>query len=111
MAILTSPKVRFTVKQYFRMAEAGVFDDRRVELVDGRILQMHSQANPHRASVTRCMILSSRHFSDTTKFWLVVQSTYVMEKYDAPEPDVYILKCPVGTPDDNQPKAFLVIEV
>jgi Uma2 family endonuclease len=111
MAILTSPKVRFTVRQYFRMSDAGVFDDRRVELVDGRILQMPAQANPHRASVSKCTILYSRHFSDTSKFWLAVQSTYVMERYDAPEPDLYILKCPIGTPDHKQPKAFLVIEV
>ncbi len=111
MAILTSPKIRFTVSQYFRMSDAGVFDNRRVELVDGRILQMPAQGLPHIASVSKSMIVCSRHFSDASKFWLVVQSTYLMEKHDAPEPDVYILKCPIGTPKGKQPKAFLVIEV
>src|SRR5438874_11317953 len=110
MAILTSPSIRFSVREYFRMSDAGVFDDRRVELIDGRILQMPAQAIPHVASVSKSTILCSRHFSDTSKFWLAVQSTYLMEKYDAPEPDLYILKCPVGTPKTKQPKAFLVIE-
>jgi Uma2 family endonuclease len=111
MAILTSPKVRFTVRQYFRMADAGVFDNRRVELVDGRILQMAPQGLPHATSVSKCNILCSRHFHDLSQFWLLVQTTYRMEKFDAPEPDVCVLKCRTGTGYDKQPTAFLVIEV
>ena len=110
MLIATSPKIRFTVREYFRMSDAGVFDDRRVELIDGRILQMPPQGIPHVACVSKCTTVCSRHFSDNSKFWLAVQSTYMVQKYDAPEPDVYILKCPVGTPQSKQPKAFLVIE-
>ena len=72
---------------------------------------MAPQALPHRASVGRCNILCSRYFSDAKQFWLNVQSTYVMERHDAPEPDIYVLKCPLGTPDEKQPKPFLVIEV
>ena len=93
------------------MSDAGVFDDRRVELVDGRISADACPGNPHIACVSRSNTVCSRHFSDDSKFWLAVQSTYLMERFDAPEPDVYILKCPVGTPERKQPKAFLVIEV
>lgn len=111
MAILTSKKIRFTVDEYFRLSEAGVFDDRRVELLDGRIYRMHAQANSHRAAVAKCNILFSRHFSEPSKFWLLVQSTYMAEPYDAPEPDLHVFNSPVGTPDDKLPHPFIVIEV
>lgn len=111
MAILTSPKVRFSVREYLRMSEAGVFGGRRVELLDGRIFQMHAQANPHMASITKCMILLSRFFGDIQKFWLSVQGTYVIEPYDAPDPDLMVRDVPVSTPDAKLPTPFLVIEV
>lgn len=93
------------------MSEAGVFDDRRVELLDGRIVQMHAQSNPHMAAVTKCMIVLNRHFNDAKKFWLIVQGTYRVEPYDATEPDFFLYDVPVGTPDDELPRPSLVIEV
>ena len=111
MAILTSKRVRFTVDEYFRLSEAGVFDDRRVELIDGRIVEMPAQANPHRASVTKGTIVLTRHFGDTKRFWLVVQGTYIIEPYDAPDPDFHVFDVPVGTPDKDLPRPLLVIEV
>ncbi len=111
MAILTSRKIRFTVREYLRMSEAGVFDDRRVEMLDGRILQMHARSNAHMAAVTRINILLNRHFSDVKKYWLVVQGTYTIEPADAPDPDFHIFAAPVGTPDADLPRPFLVIEV
>jgi hypothetical protein len=35
-------RYRFTVKQYERLHETGVFDDRRVELIEGEIVEMAS---------------------------------------------------------------------
>jgi Uma2 family endonuclease len=109
--IATSKRVRFTVAEYFRMSEAGVFGDKRVELLDGRIFQMHAQANPHRAAVTKATIEFARHFGDSKQFWLVVQGTYLIEPHDAPDPDLHIFDVPVGTSDVNLPKPFLLIEI
>ena len=45
---------RFTVEQFQRMADAGVFDeDDRLELLDGEILQMNPVGRRHVASVNR----------------------------------------------------------
>jgi Uma2 family endonuclease len=109
--IATSKQVCFTVDEYFRMSEAGVFDDRRVELINGRILQMHAQANPHRAAITRGNIVLNRHFSDMSKFWLVVQGTLIIQPYGAPDPDFHVFDVPVSTPDAKLPRPFVVIEV
>jgi Uma2 family endonuclease len=109
--IATSKRVRFTVDEYFRMSEAGVFGDKRVELINGRIVQMLSQANPHRASITRITIIFSRHFSDVKRFWLVVQGTFIIQPYGAPDPDFHVFNVPVGTPDKKLPRPFIVVEV
>jgi hypothetical protein len=35
-------RYRFTVKDFERLHETGVFDDRRVELIEGEIVEMAS---------------------------------------------------------------------
>jgi len=45
---LADPMVhRFTREQYRQMAEAGHFDNARVELLDGEILDLPAQGEPH----------------------------------------------------------------
>lgn len=111
MAISTIKQIRFNFDEYMRMSEAGVFDDRRVELLQGRILEMHAQSNAHMACISRCTIVLARHFSDLSRYWLVVQGTYRMGSWDAPDPDFALYDVPVGTADDKLPAPFLVIEV
>src|SRR6266853_4187680 len=44
----------FTVDEYYRMADAGIFDeDSRVELIEGEIIQMSPVGNRHVACVDR----------------------------------------------------------
>jgi hypothetical protein len=40
MKLAPAKRIRWTVKDYFRMSEAGLFDDRRVELIEGDIVKM-----------------------------------------------------------------------
>ncbi|MGH7214231.1 MAG: Uma2 family endonuclease [Tepidisphaeraceae bacterium] len=108
--LATSKHVRFTVDEYFRMSEAGVFDGRRVELIEGRIVPVHAQANPHRAAVTLGGIALLRAFPKE-KFWVVVQGTLRLGQFGAPDPDFHVFDVPVATPDERLPKPFLVIEV
>ena len=43
---------RFTVAEYFAMAEAGILhEDEHIELIDGEIIIMSPMGNPHRQSV------------------------------------------------------------
>jgi Uma2 family endonuclease len=109
--IATSKDIRFTVEEYFRMSDAGVFSGRRVELIRGRIRQMHAQANPHRAAMTRGAIVLGRHFGDVATYWVVVQGTLLVPPSSAPDPDFHIFDVPVGTPDEKLPVPFLIIEV
>jgi Uma2 family endonuclease len=108
--IATSKKIRFTVEEYFRMSDAGVFDGKRVELIEGRIVRMHAQAHPHRWAVSRARHAFDRRF-DRKDFWVLVQSTLVLGQYGAPEPDIHVFAAPEGTIEQQLPKPFVVVEV
>ena len=102
-------RLRWTVKEYFRLSRMGFFGDRRVELINGDILQMPAQPNAHRTSVTKTANLLFRAFGSTD--WVVVQGTLVLGTYAAPDPDFHVLDVPPGTPDKHLPVPRLVIEV
>lgn len=108
--IATSKKIRFTVDEYFRMSEAGVLDGKRVELIEGRIVRMHAQAHPHRWMVTRISRLFLNPF-DRNKFWVVVQGTLTLGRFNAPDPDVHVFDVPEGTEEAQLPKPFIVVEI
>jgi len=108
--IATSAKVRFSVDEYFRMSEAGVFGDRRVELLEGRIFRMHAQAHPHRWAVSKTMWSLRSRFAPG-RFWVVVQGTLLLGRHGAPEPDLHLFDTPEGTAEKLLPKAVLVIEI
>lgn len=108
--IATSKKIRFTVDEYFRMSDAGVLDGQRVELLEGRIVRMHAQAHPHRWTVSKARHAFDKHFP-RNKFWVMVQSTLLLGRHGAPEPDIHIFLAPEGTAERLLPKPFLVLEV
>ena len=91
------------------MAAAGVFDDRRVELINGRIYRMAPQLNPHMAAISKCadQLLRRRLPTD----WLIIQGTYRIDKFSAPDPDFLWLPVPIGTPRSQWPAPLLLIEV
>jgi Uma2 family endonuclease len=103
-------RVRWTVEDYFRMSEAGVFDGRRVELLNGEIIEVQAQANPHRLAITKGSRVLLEQFPITTH-WVVIQGTFLLSKTSAPDPDLHVFDVPAGTPDDKLPLPFLVIEV
>lgn len=103
-------RVRWTVRDYFRMSEAGVLDDRRVELLDGEIIEVLAQAHPHRLAISKGSRLLHQAFPPNRN-WVLVQGTFRLSKYSAPDPDFHVFDVPEGTPDHQLPLPFLVIEV
>lgn len=103
---------RFTVDEYHRMGEAGIFhEDARVELIAGEIVEMAPIGPDHAWVVTRLTSLFERGSGD-----LIVwsQNPIVLSDEDEPLPDLALVK-PVPKlyreahpgPDD----VLLVIEV
>jgi hypothetical protein len=89
-------KHRFTVGQYYRMAETGVLaPDARVELLDGEIIDMSPIGPPHGGITNRLTRFFVRRARGR---WLVaVQNPVRLDEHSEPQPDLMLLK---PAPDD-----------
>ncbi len=104
---------RFTVDEFHRMAEAGVFaEDDRLELLDGEIIQMNPVGRRHVATVNRLTRVLGRVFGD--RALISVQNPIVLNPHAEPQPDVVLLR----PRDDDYERAlpagtdtYLVVEV
>lgn len=106
-------KHRFTVDEYAKMAEAGVLDpDRKVELIDGEIVEMSPIGFDHAGCVTRA---SHLFFGRLQGRALVrIQNPVLLDEYWAPEPDVVLVHLRSDFYTSGHPKppdVFLAIEV
>jgi Uma2 family endonuclease len=103
-------RMRWTVDHYFRMSELGFFDDRRVELLNGEIIEVSAQGIPHRLAISKITRLLVAAF-DPAQYWVVLQGTVVLSRFSAPNPDFYVLDVPEQKPSIQLPTPILVIEV
>jgi len=85
------PRRLFTVEEYHRMAEVGIFHpDERVELIEGEIVQM-SPIGPRHAG---CVINANRLFITRLGDRAVVspQNPVVIQPRSEPQPDLLLLR-------------------
>ncbi|WP_459556217.1 Uma2 family endonuclease [Lacunimicrobium album] len=85
---------RFTVREYFQMAEKGILKGRpKTELIRGEIQVMLAVGLPHGICVMNFTNLLLGHLS--LKSWCVIsQSTAELGEESAPEPDIFVLQGP-----------------
>jgi len=86
---------RFTRDEYYRMAEAGLFRDERVELLDGEIITMSPQNTPHASTVYRAAHRLEQLIGNRT--CIRCQLPIVLNDWSEPEPDIAVC---VPDPDD-----------
>jgi Uma2 family endonuclease len=104
---------RFTVEDYYRMAETGVLrPDTRVELLDGKIIDM-SPIGPFHGGITKFL---NGFFTAAAKGrWIVaVQDPVRLDKHSEPQPDLLLLKPRADFYRKRHPQpedAFVLIEV
>jgi Uma2 family endonuclease len=104
---------RFTVAEYYRMAETGLLrPDARVELLDGKIIDMPPIGSFHGGSVNRLVELFVKMSDD--RWQVSAQNPIRLSNYSEPQPDLALLK---RSPDfyakrhPGPEDVFLVIEV
>ena len=104
---------RFTVDEYHRMAEAGVFhEDDRLELIDGQVVEMSPIGPRHAACVDRLTRRLSQQVGD--RAIVRVQSPIVLGSHAAPQPDLALLRPPIeryAHAHPQGPDILVVIEV
>jgi Uma2 family endonuclease len=96
MAVETAPRAtvtpyRFTVDDYYRMTEAGIFDeDSRVELIEGEFIQMAAIGGDHMG----CVNTLNRLFVPPLIGLAIVsiQNPVRLSHNSEPEPDVVLLR-------------------
>ncbi|MGH2351978.1 MAG: Uma2 family endonuclease [Chloroflexota bacterium] len=89
--ILDRLRRRFTVDEYYRMAEAGILHpEERVELLDGEIIQMSPIGSPHASSVKRLNHVFSRSVGQRAV--VSVQDPIRLNGRSEPEPDLALLR-------------------
>ena len=102
---------RFTVDEYHRIAESGVFgEDDRVELIEGEIIRMSPIGSRHVSRVTEATWLLGRRLGDDVR--VSVQSPIRLNEYGEPQPDLAVISArnyndQLPGPED----VLLVIEV
>ncbi len=104
MAKLVGPQAikqhRFTVEEYHKMGEAGIFsEDDRVELIDGEVVEMTPIGWRHMWCVRRLIRLLAG-FAETSsgvRYEVDAQNPIALGEHGEPQPDlVLLLDPPVG---------------
>lgn len=111
--MLAPAKHRFTVAEYYRMAEIGVLrPDARVELLNGEITDMSPIGPFHGGVVKRLNDYFTRVASD--RWLVVVQDPLRLGDYSEPEPDLMLVRRSPDFYTSKHPEAqdvLLLIEV
>jgi Uma2 family endonuclease len=106
-------RYRFTVAEYERMGQAGIFSpEERVELVCGEIMGMSPIGTRHAACVGRLTRVLTLLLQHVALVW--VQNPVRLDDYSEPQPDLVVLKPRPDFYKNSLPvpgEVLLVIEV
>jgi len=103
----------FTAAEYQQMAEFGIIgEDERVELIEGRILQMAAKNVNHAIATKRAIRWFTRTLGD--RVILGAQDPILLNDFSEPEPDIVLAAPPDDRYLENHPTPkdiFLVLEI
>jgi len=89
--LITLEKRRFTVDEYHRMAEAGIFsEDESVELLEGEIVERTPISSRHAACVNKLTRLFARELGE--RVVVSVQNPVALTETSEPQPDLALLR-------------------
>ncbi len=102
---------RISVEEYHRMIEAGILDeDEKVQLIDGILVAMTPQGQPHAFVIMRLTRLLGRALSDD--FEVLPQLPLTLGDDSEPEPDLAVVRAQdAASPLRHPSTALLVVEV
>jgi Uma2 family endonuclease len=109
---ITEPtKYRLTVDDVFRMQETGILaPDHRCELIHGELIEMPGEGDLHSFWKSRLIVWFAR-LLDPEHFTVGPDTTFFLDREEAPEPDLFIAKAPLRPSQVRGDSALLVVEV
>ncbi len=101
---------KWTVEEYYKLGELGLFYGKRVQLIRGEIIEMSPMKTPHASSV--CLVYEILRAIFSTGFLIRTQLPMSFSRIDEPEPDIAVVEGTVADYFDAHPKsATLLVEV
>jgi Uma2 family endonuclease len=95
--------------EYQAMGEAGLFQDERVELIEGVIVRMAPRGEPHDTIIERLNELLLPRLVGRAR--VRIQLAFAASEYSEPEPDVAVVPRDEPRMSDHPARATLLIEV
>jgi Uma2 family endonuclease len=81
---------KISVEQYHRMIDAGIWDDRRVELLNGIIVEMSPEGIPHASKRTKAQEYLAKVLGETVQ--LRIAAPITLPAGSEPEPDIAVVQ-------------------
>jgi Uma2 family endonuclease len=99
--------LRFTRADFNRMGEAGLFEGRRVELLEGEVIEMTPQGSRHASAVARIASRLGRVLDPS--FVIRPQLPLALDDRSEPEPDIAVCRPDPRDYADAHPRADQVV--
>jgi Uma2 family endonuclease len=110
MVSLATPRIRpFARDEYYRMGELSFFEGQRVQLIEGEIIQISPQKNPHAVGIGKVQYALLNIFPPE-RFWIRVQLPLVLSNVSEPQPDLAVVEGKPGDFHEHPSTALLVVE-
>jgi Uma2 family endonuclease len=109
MTIAEPTTRKFTRGEYYQMAEMGMFQSQRVELIHGEIITMSPQNEPHALTIAIITGWLARSLGEN--FTVRCQLPVVASDDTEPEPDFAVLAGSAESQHAHPTTALLMIEV
>lgn len=94
---------KISAAEYQQMIEIGIFhEDERIELIEGRIVQMAPKNLKHALATTRTNRFFQKHIGD--RALIRIQDPILLNDFSEPEPDVVLVAPPDERYLENHPK-------
>jgi Uma2 family endonuclease len=102
--------VRWTREQYYQLLDQGCFQGRRVELINGEIIETAAQFDLHLAAVN--LTQDALRLAFGAGYWVRAQGSLDLSPHGIPDPDVAVtLGSMRGAARTIMTSALLVVEV
>lgn len=111
MSVRTAPTYEFSVEEYLKLGEAGIFhEDDRVELLNGDIVIMAPIGIRHMNAVRRLINNMARHLRG--RCLVDAQNPVVIDGQSMPQPDLLLLRADLDESKAPGPRdVLLLVEV
>jgi Uma2 family endonuclease len=100
---------RVSRSEYEQLGELGFFRSKRVQLINGQVIEMNAMGSPHAISVSLCDDIVRRLFG--SGHHVRCQMPLAVNEWSEPEPDIAVVKGNARDYDPHPTTAELVIEV